>query len=47
MTAAPLRLLIVDDEAPARARLRNLLADIAAELPNVVAGEAEIGRAHV
>ncbi len=28
MTAVPLRLLIVDDEAPARARLRNLLADI-------------------
>ena len=40
---SPLRLLIVDDEAPARARLRNLLADIAAELPNFVAGEAADG----
>ena len=43
MTAVPLRLLIVDDEAPARARLRNLLADIAGELPNRVAGEAADG----
>ncbi|MFA7267813.1 MAG: LytTR family DNA-binding domain-containing protein [Sterolibacterium sp.] len=43
MSAVPLRLLIVDDEAPARARLRNLLADIAAELPNAVAGEAADG----
>jgi len=43
MSNAPLRLLIVDDEAPARSRLRNLLADIAAELPNVVAGEAADG----
>jgi two-component system response regulator AlgR len=40
---SPLRLLIVDDEAPARARLRNLLADIAAELPNWVAGEVADG----
>lgn len=38
-----LRLLIVDDEAPARARLRDLLGDIAGELPNVVAGEAADG----
>ena len=43
MTPVPLRLLIVDDEAPARARLKNLLADIAGELPNVVAGEAADG----
>lgn len=43
MSAAPLRLLIVDDEAPARARLKNLLADIAGELPNLVAGEAADG----
>lgn len=43
MSAAPLRLLIVDDEAPARARLKNLLADIAGELPNRVAGEAADG----
>jgi two-component system response regulator AlgR len=43
MSATPLRLLIVDDEAPARARLKNLLADIAGELPNLVAGEAADG----
>lgn len=40
-----LRVFIVDDEAPARSRLRVLLADLAAELPNVVAGEAEHGGA--
>jgi len=40
---APLRLLIVDDEAPARTRLRDLLGDIAGELPNVVVGEAADG----
>lgn len=34
---APLRLLLVDDEAPARARLRDLLSDIAAEIPATVA----------
>jgi len=43
MSSAPLRLLIVDDEGPARARLKNLLADIAVDLPNVVAGEAADG----
>ncbi|MCX7174983.1 MAG: LytTR family DNA-binding domain-containing protein [Proteobacteria bacterium] len=43
MSVALLRVLIVDDEAPARSRLRNLLADIAGELPNVVAGEAADG----
>ena len=43
MNADPLRILIVDDEAPARLRLRNLLADIAADLPNVVVGEAADG----
>ena len=41
MTA--LRVFIADDEAPARERLRELLADIAAELPNEVAGEAQNG----
>ncbi len=41
--AQPLRVLIVDDEAPARQRLRDLLADIAADLPNVVVGEAADG----
>lgn len=43
MSAVPLRVLIVDDEAPARLRLRDLLADIAADLPNVVVGEAADG----
>ncbi len=38
-----LRVFIVDDEAPARARLKALLADIAGELPNEVAGEAANG----
>lgn len=44
MTAAPRRILIVDDEAPARSRMRDLLADVNAELPVVVAGEAANGR---
>ncbi|MDE2429980.1 MAG: response regulator transcription factor [Burkholderiales bacterium] len=34
------RILIVDDELPARQRLRTLLSDIQNECPNVVAGEA-------
>lgn len=38
-----LRILVVDDEAPARARLRNLLADIAGERPNRVVAEAADG----
>ena len=38
-----LSVLIVDDEAPARARLRDLLADVAGELPNVVVAEASNG----
>ena len=37
------RLLIVDDEAPARRRLRELLADCAAEFPHEVLGEAAHG----
>ena len=45
MSTPPLRVLIVDDEAPARARLRDLLADIAGELPCVVVGEAQDGLA--
>jgi len=40
-----LRLLLVDDEAPARTRLRNLLDDIAAEVPSMVVAEAADGRA--
>ena len=39
----PLRVLIVDDEAPARRRLRDVLADCAAELPVDVVGEAASG----
>ncbi|MBL8472232.1 MAG: response regulator transcription factor [Rhodocyclaceae bacterium] len=41
--ARRLRVFIVDDEAPARARLRNLLDDISARLPNEFVGEAEHG----
>lgn len=40
---AALRVFIVDDEPPARARLRELLDDCQAEVPNVVAGEAGNG----
>jgi two-component system response regulator AlgR len=40
MSTPSLSVMIVDDEAPARARLRDLLTDIAAEVPNTVAGEA-------
>ena len=43
MSSRALKVFIVDDEAPARHRLRALLADIAAELPNEVVGEAENG----
>jgi len=39
----PIRILVVDDEAPARARLANLLADLAAELPHRIVGEAADG----
>jgi len=38
-----LRVFIADDEAPARARLRELLSDIGAELPTEVVGEARNG----
>ena len=41
---ARLRILIVDDEAPARARLRDLLADCAAEVPHDIVGEAGTAR---
>ncbi len=43
--SAPLRLLLVDDETPARARLRDLLGDIADEVPTEVVAEAATGRA--
>lgn len=40
----PLRVMIVDDEAPARNRLRDLLGDCALKVPLEIAGEAENGR---
>lgn len=40
---APLRILIVDDEAPARNRLRDLLGDCAPALPTTLVGEAGNG----
>ncbi len=43
MSEASLRVLIVDDEAPARIRLRDLLGDIAAIQPSLVAGMAANG----
>ncbi len=39
-----LRVLVVDDEAPARNRLRDLLADCAQKMPLEIAGEAANGR---
>jgi two-component system response regulator AlgR len=39
----PLRITIVDDEEPARNRLRELLEDCRAELPHLVVGEAANG----
>ena len=44
MTEPPLRVLIVDDEAPARRRLHDLLDDCGAALPIIVIGEAQHGR---
>jgi two-component system response regulator AlgR len=41
----PLRVMIVDDEAPARSRMRDLLADCTQDIPLVVTGEAASGRA--
>ena len=38
-----LRIFIADDEAPARERLKELLQDIAAEVPSEVVGEARHG----
>jgi len=40
---AALKIFIADDELPARERLKELLADIAADLPTEVAGEAANG----
>jgi len=45
MTAKlPLRVLIVDDEAPARNRVRDLLSDCALKMPLEIAGEAQNGK---
>ena len=44
-SAAPLKVLIVDDEPLARDRLRTLLSDIAAQFASVVVGEAANGLA--
>jgi two-component system, LytTR family, response regulator AlgR len=38
-----MRIFIVDDEAPARERLKELLQDIAGDLPTTVVGEARNG----
>lgn len=43
MNSHPLRVLVVDDEAPARARMKALLADLSEELPNRLSGEAANG----
>jgi len=40
----PLRVLIVDDEAPARNRLRDLIADCSASMPVEIAGDAASSR---
>lgn len=45
MSSAPLRILLVDDEAPARQRLRTLLGDLQAQCPNQIVGEAGDGQA--
>jgi len=43
MTQSELRVLVVDDEAPARARLRDLLGDVREEQPNRIIGFAANG----
>lgn len=47
MTPMPLRIAIVDDEAPARSRLRDLLADCAATQPLEIIGDAASGAAAI
>ena len=44
MSDSPLRVLVVDDEAPARRRLRELLDDCAGAMPLAIVGEAANGR---
>jgi two-component system, LytTR family, response regulator AlgR len=41
----PLRIVIVDDEAPARSRMRNLFAVCAQDIPLIVTRGAASGRA--
>lgn len=41
----PLQILIVDDEAPARQRLRDVLGDLVASHPHQIIGESEDGLA--
>lgn len=43
MSVEPLRILIVDDEAPARMRIQNLLGDLASEQPMEIVGIAGNG----
>lgn len=45
VSSPALSVMIVDDEAPARTRLRDLLADLQAELPTTVLAEAANGLA--
>jgi two-component system, LytTR family, response regulator AlgR len=40
---SPARIVVVDDEQPARSRLLELLGDCAAEFPHVIVGEAANG----
>ena len=40
---SPLKIFIADDEEPARERLKELLADVAEEIPTELAGEAKNG----
>lgn len=42
--SAALQVLVVDDEAPARSRMRDLLADVNPALPVAIVGEAANGR---
>ncbi len=42
-----MRLFLVDDEAPARARLRDVLSDIAAQCPHQIVGEADHAQAAI
>lgn len=43
-TVQQLRVLIVDDEAPARSRMRDLLADVGGAVPVMIVGDVASGR---